>query len=593
MTMKKNIFILIVVLLGLSSCEDYLDRKNLDTFDETNFWTSEGNMRLFANGAYTAYFFGYGSGFSYGSFFTFGPWADEYSSGTIWTQNPATSGNGWSFTYVRRANIMIDRVDDMPVSDEAKNHWRGVGRFFRAMEYSDLAQLFGDVPWYDKEILPFEVELSYKARDPLSYVATRIMEDFQYAAENVRVNDGAFQINRDIVLAFMSRRLLYFGTYLKYHNIDLAVANTLLDKAKWAADQIITGGKYQIADDYRGIFSSDNLSGNKEMIMYRQYETAKATHSLVSYVNQEPQTGTSLKMVETYLSNDGLPIKQSPVYNYAADNGLRYYPDQYKNRDPRMAATLVDTIRIQGAHSGYSTTGILCLKFLPYTANAIDLIYNSSTNVTDAPIIRYGEVLLNYAEAAAELGVFTQADADKTINKLRNRSIKKNNIGNPLPKLPPMTASGTTVLANGVEIIDPDRDPSVSSLIWEIRRERCVELMFEGFRKSDLKRWNKFEYLKTTETSGPTTQGKGAYVDLNKFPTATRTKILAAVKFYTPNPADPNKKFIYNLYDANLRRDWLPGNSYYERQYLNSVPLDQIKLYSDLGYVLTQNPGWE
>ncbi len=78
MTMKKNIFILIVILLGLSSCEDYLDRKNLDTFDESNFWTSEGNMRLFANGAYTNYFYGYGSGYTCGNFFTGGPWADEY-----------------------------------------------------------------------------------------------------------------------------------------------------------------------------------------------------------------------------------------------------------------------------------------------------------------------------------------------------------------------------------------------------------------------------------------------------------------------------------------------------------------------------------
>jgi hypothetical protein len=258
-----------------------------------------------------------------------------------------------------------------------------------------------------------------------------------------------------------------------------------------------------------------------------------------------------------------------------------------------MAATLVDSIRINGAHSGYSTTGILCLKFLPYTANSVDLIYNSSSNVTDAPIIRFGEVLMNYAEAAAELGQFTQADADKTINVLRNRNIKKNNVGNVLPKLPPMTVSGTSVLSNGVEIIDPDRDPTVSPLIWEIRRERCVELIFEGFRKNDLRRWKKYEYLKTIETNGPTTLGKGAYVDLSKFPATTKTKILAAVRFYYPNPTtEPSKAFIYNLYDANMRRDWKPGDPYHERQYLNSVPLDQIKLYLDLGYELKQNPGW-
>src|SRR5665648_268534 len=114
--MKKYILIIITALLGLSSCEDYLDRKNLDTFDDANFWTSEGNMRLFAMGAYaatssssTSLFYGYGSGFAYGNFFSFGPWSDEQSSSSIWTQNPAPSGNGWSFTYVRRHNVMIDR----------------------------------------------------------------------------------------------------------------------------------------------------------------------------------------------------------------------------------------------------------------------------------------------------------------------------------------------------------------------------------------------------------------------------------------------------------------------------------------------------
>lgn len=591
--MKKIYIFLILVLLGLPGCDEYLDRKNLDTFDESNFWTSEGNLRLYAQGFYTSYFTGYGSGYTWGDFFTGGAWSDEYSSSSIWTQNTATAGNGWTFTWVRRINIMIARIDNMQITDEAKNHWRGIGRFFRAMEYSDLARTFGDVPWYDKEILPIDENESYKPRDPLASVATKIMEDFQYAAENVRITDGALQVNRDVVLAFMSRHLLYFGTYLKYHNGDQTVATTLLEKAKWAADQIITGNKYQVVDDYRGIFNSANLSGNKEIIFYRQYETAKATHSLVSYNNNEPQTGTTLKMVETYLATDGLPIKQSPVYNYAADNGLRLYPAQFANRDPRMAATLVDTVRIQGAHNAYSTTGFLCLKFLPYTANISDPIYLGSTNITDAPIIRYGEVLMNYAEAAAELGQFTQAEADKTINKLRARKIKKNNSGNDLPKLPAMTVTGNSVFANGIEINDPDRDPGVSPLLWEIRRERCIELMFEGFRRNDLKRWYKYDYLKTIESNGPTTLGKGAFVDLTKFPAAIKTKILAAVKFYYPDPNNKNQGFIYNLYDANMRRDWKPGDPYYERQYLNAIPLDQIKLYKDLGYELTQNPGWD
>lgn len=590
--MKKYIIILIAIL-GFTSCQDYLDRKNLDTFDESNFWTSENNMRLFAQGAYTAYFTGYGSGFTWGNYFTGGAWSDEYSSGSIWTTTTATSGNGWSFTYVRRANIMIDRVDKMPGTVEAKNHWRGIGRFFRALEYSDLTRAFGDIPWIDKEITPADVEIAYKKRDPLAEVSIKIMEDFEYAAANVRVNDGPMQINRDIVLAFMSRNLLYLGTYIKYHNNDLVTANRLLEKAKWAANEVMASGKYQIVDDYRGLFSSEDLAGNKEVIMYRSYLEAKATHCLLSYNNTEPQTGVTLKMINTYLSNDGLPIKQSPTYNYVSDNGLRFYPDQYKNRDPRMAATFADTIRVNGAHSSYSTTGFVCWKFLPYSVDN-SLKYQGSTNTTDAPIIRYAEVLLNYAEAAAELGQFTQSDADKTINLLRNRNIKKNNSGNVLPKLPKFEVSGNDVIANGVVINDPDRDPSVSSLIWEIRRERTTELMFEGFRKNDLRRWKKYEYLKTKEEGVPTLMGIGAYIDFTKFTATQQTNMKKAVKFYYPDPVNqPNKAFIYNLPEAASRRDWQPGVPMYERQYLNAIPLDQIKLYKDLGYELAQNPGWD
>ena len=92
--MKTRHILIIAMLIGFTGCEDYLDRKNLDSLDDSNFWTNEGNMRLYAQGAYTNYFYGYGSGFAYGDFFTFGPWSDEYTSSAIWTQNTATSGMG-------------------------------------------------------------------------------------------------------------------------------------------------------------------------------------------------------------------------------------------------------------------------------------------------------------------------------------------------------------------------------------------------------------------------------------------------------------------------------------------------------------------
>lgn len=596
----KNISIFFLVMaVCLTGCEDYLDRENLDTLDEQNFWTSATSMKLYAYGSYSQYFTGYGQGNSHGNYFTFGPWSDEFSSGTGWTQNTATSGNGWSFYLVRRHNIMINRVDLLPENDEVKNHWRGVARFFRAMEYADLTRLFGDIPWYDTEIMPSDVELMYKDRDPMPFVATKILEDYTYAVANVRedqpVSDDDQQVNRDVVLAYMSRNLLYLGTFMKYHDIDQEVSTLLLEKAKWAAEQLITSGKYAISDDYRALFTSADLKANKEVIFFRQYETAKLTHALIQYVNIESQTGSTLRLVNSYLAADGFPIKQSPQYDYDADNGRRLFPAQYAGRDPRMAATLVDTIRISGAHASPSTTGFVCWKFLPYDANNKDLIYQGTGSVTDAPVMRYGEVLLNYAEAAAELGQFGQADADKTINKLRNRSILKGGKGTPLPKLPAMTVSGEDVLVGGIPIDDPDRDPAVSPLLWEIRREREVELVYEGFRKNDLRRWNKFEYLKTVVAPGapPTDLSLGAYIDFTRYSASVQAKIKTNLKFYYPDVADQNHAFINTLVNDNQKRDWIPGAAFYEKQYLNSVPLDQITLYKSKGFELSQNPGWD
>src|SRR5690606_14444477 len=124
-----------------------------------------------------------------------------------------------------------------------------------------------------------------------------------------------------------------------------------------------------------------------------------------------------------------------------------------------------------------------------------------SLNITDAPVIRLGEVLLNYAEAAAELGTISQDDLDKSINQLRNRA----NVS-----MPNLQSLGGQPAANGVVYDDPKRDPSVSPMLWEIRRERRVELMMDGFRLDDLRRWKKLEY---TDTQKNVDVNRGAWID--------------------------------------------------------------------------------
>jgi len=607
--MKKIIFTIVVALIGLSSCKDYLDRPTLTAYDESNFWRNENTIRMYAQGAYLAYFAGYGSGFGYGNW---GPGyvsaSDEMISTSQWTTTTATSGNGWSFTWVRRHNLMLNRVENSTtISDEAKAHWTGIARFFRAMEYADLCTSFGDVPYFDREVFGNEPDELYKDREPIGYCVNKIIEDFDYAAVNVRVNDGIAQLNRDIVMAYMVKRLLYLGTLLKYHNFDQTVATACFNRAKWAAEEIINSGRYQIADDYRGIFSTLNtLQNNPEVLFYREYATSVANHAMVTVYFMEGQNGTTIKALNSYLANDGLPIKQSPMYNYAPD---KYYEDMIKDRDPRLLATFADTIRITGVTKGgigYSTSGIAFIKLVPPNASIGDIIYQNRNNITACPLMRYGEVLVSYAEVMAELGQFTQAVADASINKLRNRNIRKNNVGDVLPKLPPMVVSGNTITANGVVIDDPDRDPTVSPILWEIRRERWVELMFDGQRRGDLKRWKKYSYMKTEETDGPTELSMGAPFNFYRWGSVSsgdpinnpndidrlRNAFPNRGQLYVFSPGDSTRVATYNLWQAASRRNWIEGDIIYERQYFSSVPRDQISLYDEMGYKLTQNPGW-
>lgn len=563
--MKFKILALLLIALIYSGCKkDYLTRMPLDAMTDYDYWTTEGNVRTFAWGFYPAYFVGYGSGYTWGSYFSGETLNDDFapSGPNQFTKLVPATGGGWSFTYVRKANLFLDRVSKSPLSTEAKNHWMGIARFFRAMEYSDLVRSFGDMPWYGHVLDVSETAELFKPRAPRTEVMDSVLADFQYAATNVRASDGTkgLTINKYVVLSFMSRRLLFEGTWQKYQNNNQIKATEYLTAAKWAANEVMTKGGYALGSSYRGVFSSLDLAGNPETILYRSYVTALLTHCLNSYVNKEPQTGASKDAIDSYLASDGLPISISPLYK-----GDKTIQNVMTNRDPRLLESFVPTqLRLNGVSLSYSTSGYACQKFLNESIK--DLINGSgSLNDTDAPVIRYGEVLINYAEACAELGTMTQTDLDASINKLRKRA------GINMPNL---QVVGGLPAINGVTYNDPKRDLIVPSLIWEIRRERRVELMMEGFRYNDLRRWKKLEYTNTTNSD----INRGAWIVRADWPTLT-----SAVTIENNAAAG----YIVPAWKPETQRTFTDP-----RVYLSPLPLDQIQLYKDNGITLTQNPGW-
>ena len=297
-----------------SGCsKDFLEKLPKDTMTDEDFWTKEENVRTFSYGFYTGYFVGYGSGYAWGNYFSGQAFNDDFASTSPgeFTKIVPENGGGWGFTWVRKANVFLDRIQQVPMEEEAIAHWSGVARFFRAMEYHDLVSRFGDMPWYDQVISETDEEALYRPRDPRVFVTDKMLEDLKFAAENVRVSDvgeKGLHVTKDVVLAYMSRIMLFQGTWLKYHTEEQEKAKTYLEAAKWAANELISSGRYSLGSNYRELFTSLSLSGNPEMIMYRKYQTGLLTHSLMSYNNREPQTGISRDAVRAYLSKDGLPI---------------------------------------------------------------------------------------------------------------------------------------------------------------------------------------------------------------------------------------------------------------------------------------------
>lgn len=574
--MKLRIIALALSFLAISGCDDFLEKPPLDSLTDETYWTNENNVRSFSWGFYTTYFSGYGSGYAWGKFFSSQTLNDDFAPAspaqfrkivpTAAVSGTRTSRGYWSFYYVRKANIFLDRIQTVPMDEEAIQHWSGVARFFRALEYHELVKQFGDVPWYDQELVESDEEILYKPKDSREFVMDKVLEDFEFAMQNVRIDDGndGQTVNRAVVLAFMSRVFLYEGTWQKYHNGNTEKAREYLEASKNAATELMNTGEFALGN-YREVFNSLNLAGNPEVILYRHYEPGILTHALNSYNNMEPQTGVSKDAIESYLAEDGLPIGISPLYQ--GDKGI---DNVMANRDPRIYETLVsDELRLNGIASNYSTTGYSTHKFLNEVIK--DQPEGSSNlNYTDSPVMRYGEVLINYAEAVAELATvggtsLTQADLDMSINVLRDR---------PGVMLPHLEVLGDAPGVNGIVYDDPARDPDVSGIIWEIRRERRIELMMEGFRTDDLMRWEKLEY---SDTEGNPDINRGAWIRRADYPELQSSVTLT----------DGDEGYIIPATAAVSQRLFEDP-----KVYLDPIPLDQITLYNQHGVTLTQNPGW-
>lgn len=624
--MKRNIFSIIAIaligLMGFTSCSDVLDRPSKTEKEDDNYWDNEAKVRLYANSFYDYFFPGYGTGWTvyYAPGVNNTSFSDDAlsnSSQTNFTRQVPLSkgaittttsnyqseyqGPTWNFAFIRKINIMRDRLEDRlkgSLSDEAYNHWMGFARLFHGIEYARLVNVFGDVPYYEHELSNLDRDEVYKDRTPRDEVMDKVYEDFDFALNNIRKSDGEGNINRYMAAALVCRYALYEGSWQKYYYNNNERAQKFFELAKTAGDVVINSGRYAIVTPFRDLFCSTDLTKAKDVLLYRKYDSSLGkTHCVASYcnVNEALAQGPTADLIKSFCCVDGKSYKESTVAS-ATDFRLEKL---IMTRDPRFEATFYDSLTNSSRSSMLYVVKFIpraALNYLSEPGGTPATAWTGTNNTTGFPVLRYSEVLLNWIEAKAELetlggAAVTQDDIDISINAIRDRPLDAGQEALGVQKTAHME------LATLPD--DPDRDADVPQLLWEIRRERRMEFAFEQGRIIDLRRWHKLNYMDTTENPDILF---GAYVDISR---SGKNSMLGDMKNYVGKLRVQKANGEFVVYDGNNKRQvkgWFQAETTEPRQpflnitnvnpYLCPIGTNQINDYQIHGYTLTQTPGW-
>ena len=470
------------LLLYLSGCNDsFLEKFPQTSITEDGFFNSVSDLEAYTNGLYGNIVSSYTDAPSDNMIYTEDHTIYSTMRGEV---NPDNQGT-WSWEAIRSVNFMLARTGKVKGDVSDINHYVGLARLFRAKLYYDKVLSYSDVPWYSRDLQTTDTELLYKTQDPRSLVVDSIMADLDFAVNNMQEGSSRTRWSKNGALAMQARIALSEGCWRKYHSeLQLDDSERFLRKTVEACQKVMASGLYELAtaksgeiDAYEALFCSLDLSNNKEMIIYEDYDKALGRNHNAGGALFDFNSSMSRDLMEDYLVIEGGKTKRfQDIPGYAT----KRFTEVFENRDPRMRQTFmvpgfIRADKVEAYRPKLTLGGYPQVKFSPRTAD--QLAWN--TSYTDLPLIRYAEVLLMYAEAKAELGELTQEDVDRTINLLRDR------VGMP-------RASLADWLSN-VDPVQSERYSNVSSsqkgAVYEIRRERRIELACEGFRYGDLRRW--------------------------------------------------------------------------------------------------------
>ena len=501
----------------------------------------------------------------------------------------------WTWTDLRNINYFLQYCTDPKVPVAVRKNYIGIAKFFRAWFYFAKVKRFGDVPWINKPLDVTDTELLYKTRDSRVMVMDSVLADLDYACQNITATSEGSRslITKYVAYAFKARVSLHEGTFRKYHtNLNLgASAAGLLNQAAVAAKKVMDEGGYKLYDgagidkSYRQVFINPAPVSTEVMLSAvcdlalnnlndgNWYWTSGTYGDKASFIRT---------FINTYLKIDGTPYTNDPAYK------TMLFKDEVKGRDKRLQQTIRtgDYKRVSAGVAvaapptfSYTYTGYMPIKW------ALDDVYYDTRdlNINSVSMFRYGEVLLMYAEAKAELGTLTDADWAATIGALRKRA---------------GITGGTSAKPTVVDTyLQSKYFPNISDpTILEVRRERGIELCLEGFRFDDIVRWKRGELMQM-EWNGMYVPELNKPMDLNEdgildvaFYKVLPTKV-AGVTYVEVAPTvagKPNSQLLAN--DSSGELTWLNNipRKWEDKNYYYPIPSGDLITNPKLG----QNPGW-
>ena len=553
-------FLGIALLLTLGACNDeYMEHLPETSIGAENFFNTEDDLKMYLYNLYS-----FPGVWSYAND---GYMTTDNASNTGSTEvknimlsaNPtsATISSGWDWEQLRNINLFLANYKKADLSDDLLAHYEGIARYFRARFYVNKVKRYSNVPWYDLVIGTSDDEALFKASDPREFVVDRIFEDYDFASSNVHEDQPYGAVNKWIVLAYKARHALHEGTFRKYHaelNMQSS-ANKYLQIARDAAKEIMDSKQFAIhntgnpASDYYGLFVSEDLHGNSEIIFANTNIDEVKNSGWWEFMFGNYEVSPAKDLLQAYLMTDG------SFYTAQAGYETKNIIEEFEDRDPRLYQTfaypgweLINTTTYSQGGGIYKQQ--LQKNFTGYH-QIKGFINDKDATVArgvDFPVLRFAEILLIYAEARAELGELTQEDLNNTVNLLRSRATMPHLMMN--PELDPLQEARYPMV-NG----------SQKKEILEIRRERRIELALEGYRYDDIMRWNAGKLLEK-EPEGPYFSGLGKHditgdgiedivlLDLSETVPAAEDKEVnelgEALIYYRVGPQDSDASFYLN-----------------------------------------------